>query len=106
MIKNKMNNFLKKFNLNKNEYYLIVGRLIPDNNSKLIKGFLKSKSKKKLLLLEMFLIKIVMLKTVKKSSNNIIFTGYIKFSKKTKSIYIKIVLDIFMVMNLEEQIQQ
>ena len=33
---------LKKFNLYKNEYYLIVGRLIPDNNAKLIiEGFVK-----------------------------------------------------------------
>ena len=38
---------LKKFNLKKNSYYLIVGRLIPDNNSKLIiESFLKSNSNK------------------------------------------------------------
>ena len=44
---NNNSKILEKFNLEKNKYYLIVGRLIPDNNSKLIlEGFLKSNSNK------------------------------------------------------------
>lgn len=42
---------ITKRGLIKGEYYLIIGRLIPDNNSRLIaEGFLASKSKKKLVI--------------------------------------------------------
>lgn len=42
---------LDRFNLIPNDYYLIVGRLIPDNNADLIiKAYLESKSKKKLVI--------------------------------------------------------
>ena len=42
---------INKWNLKPREYYLVVGRLIPDNNADLIiKGFIKSKSKKKLVI--------------------------------------------------------
>ena len=51
MVLNNQSNFLNKLKLNKHDYYLIVGRLIPDNNSKIIiEGFKKSKSNKKLLI--------------------------------------------------------
>ena len=40
---------IKKWNLKKRGYYLVVGRLIPDNNADLIiQGFLESNSKKQL----------------------------------------------------------
>ena len=43
----KKSKILEKLSLKKKDYYLIVGRLIPDNNSKLIiEGFLKSNSNK------------------------------------------------------------
>ena len=49
MTSTKSYKILEKFNLHKKEYYLIVGRLIPDNNSKLIiEGFIKSNSNKKI----------------------------------------------------------
>ena len=39
---------LKKFNLKKDDFYLIIGRMIPDNNADFILSqFLKSSSKKK-----------------------------------------------------------
>jgi glycosyltransferase involved in cell wall biosynthesis len=39
------------WNIKQREYYLVIGRLIPDNNADLIiKGFLKSSSKKKLVI--------------------------------------------------------
>ncbi len=49
MIKTSEKDFVEKLNLKLGEYYLIVGRLIPDNNSQLIlDAFQKSKSKKKI----------------------------------------------------------
>ena len=70
---------LKKFNLKKNDYYLIVGRLIPDNNSKLIlEGFLKSNSSKKIVIVgdvpynDTYANDIKLLK-----SNKVVFTGYV-----------------------------
>mgnify|MGYP001417263124 CR=1 FL=1 len=47
----KKSKILEKFNIKKKQYYLIVGRLIPDNNSKLIiEGFLKSNSNKSIVI--------------------------------------------------------
>ena len=70
---------LEKFNLNKKEYYLIVGRLIPDNNSKLIiEGFLKSNSKKSIVIVgdvpynDDYANNIKLL-----SSSKVVFTGYV-----------------------------
>ena len=49
MIKNLKLDIKKLYNLKKNSYYLIVGRLIPDNNPLLIiKNFLKINTKRKL----------------------------------------------------------
>ena len=43
---------LKKFNLKKNDFYLIIGRMIPDNNADFILSqFLKSSSKKKIVII-------------------------------------------------------
>jgi rhamnosyltransferase len=45
-------NILKQFSVNKNDYYLVVSRFVPENNLILIiKGFMVSKSKKKLLII-------------------------------------------------------
>ena len=47
MVADNKTKILEKFSLQKKQYYLIVGRLIPDNNSKLIvESFLKSVQKK------------------------------------------------------------
>ena len=49
--KSKKPYLINKWNLKQMEYYLVIGRLIPDNNADLIiKGFLKSNSKKKLVI--------------------------------------------------------
>ena len=71
---------LEKFNLKKNEYFLIVGRLIPDNNSKLIiEGFLKSNSNKSLVIVGDVPYKDDYAKDVKKlSTRKVICTGYIR----------------------------
>ena len=79
MKSNKKSKILEEFNLKKKDYYLIVGRLIPDNNSKLIiEGFLKSKSKKSIVIVgdvpynDNYANNIKLL-----SSDKVVFTGYI-----------------------------
>ena len=79
MIVNKKSKILEKFSLQNKQYYLIVGRLIPDNNSKLIiEGFLKSNSNKSIVIVgdvpynDDYANNIKLL-----SSNKVIFTGYV-----------------------------
>ena len=83
-------NILKKFNLQENEYYLIVGRLIPDNNSKLVvEGFIKSNSTKKLVIVGDVPYKDSYVNDLKiLKSKNIIFTGYIKNNKELSCLYV------------------
>ena len=90
MIKTYNKNFLEKLNLKKNEYYLIVGRLIPDNNSKLIiDGFIKSKSKKKLIIVGDVPYNDDYANKVKSFANdNLIFTGYVNSQESLSQLYI------------------
>ncbi|MDC3077472.1 DUF1972 domain-containing protein [Flavobacteriales bacterium] len=71
---------IKKFNINRREYYLVIGRLIPDNNANLIiKGFLKSNSKKKLVIVGDVPYKDSYSSNLKKiKDKRLIFTGYIR----------------------------
>ena len=80
---------LEKFNLFKKEYYLIVGRLIPDNNSKLIiEGFLKSNSNKKMVIVGDVPYNDNYANSVKKlSSKNILFTGYVSDQDYLTALY-------------------
>jgi glycosyltransferase involved in cell wall biosynthesis len=70
---------LKKFNLQKKQYYLIVGRLIPDNNSKLIiEGFLKSNSNKSIVIVGDVPYNDHYARDIKLlASSKVIFTGYV-----------------------------
>ena len=81
--------FLKKLNLKKDEYYLIVGRLIPDNNSKLIvEGFIKSKSKKKLVIVGDVPYFDNYANDLKSFANeNLIFTGYVNCQESLSQLY-------------------
>ena len=81
---------LEKFSLKKNDYYLIVGRLIPDNNSKLIvEGFLKSNSDKSIVIVGDVPYNDKFANDVKQlSSEKVIFTGYIKDQVDLTSLYI------------------
>ena len=81
--------FLKKLNIKIQDYYLIVGRLIPDNNCKLIiKEFLRTKSKKKLVIVgdvpyrDKYSEDIKLIK-----SERIILTGYINSQEELTQIY-------------------
>ena len=85
----KKSKILEKFNLKKKQYYLIVGRLIPDNNSKLIiEGFLKSNSNKSIVIVgdvpynDDYANNIKLL-----SSNKVIFTGYVNDKVDLTSLY-------------------
>ena len=79
MIVEEKSKVLEKFKLNKNEYYLIVGRLIPDNNSKLIiKSFIKSNSNKSIVIVGDVPYNDNYANDVKSlRSRKVIFTGYI-----------------------------
>ncbi len=90
MIKTTSRKVLDKFKISTNEYYLIVGRLIPDNNSELIiKGFLKSSSNKKLVVVGDVTYKDKYARIVKAmSSERVILTGYIKSNEDLSTLYI------------------
>ena len=90
MINSANKSVLSKFKLLEKNYYLIVGRLIPDNNSMLIiKGFVKSSSKKKLVIVGDVPYSDKYADDVKsfKSHDNIIFTGYIKNQNELSCLY-------------------
>ena len=89
MVKTKNKNILQKFNLKDNEYYLIVGRLIPDNNSKLIiESFIESNTIKKLVVVGDVPYRDIYANEVKKiDSKKIIFTGYIKCQDHLTQLY-------------------
>ena len=82
-------NVLKYYNLKKRDYYLVVGRLIPDNNLDLIiDGFLKSNSNKKIVIVGDVPYSDKYANEIKKyNSSNIIFTGYIKNQIKLTTLY-------------------
>ncbi|HSI78479.1 MAG TPA: DUF1972 domain-containing protein [Lunatimonas sp.] len=80
---------IEQWNLEPESYFLIVGRLIPDNNSDLIvKGFLKSNSKRKLVVVgdvpyqDQFATK---MKGI--PDDRLVFTGYVKDAEALASLY-------------------
>lgn len=82
-------NMIRQFNLIKNEYYLIVGRLIPDNNADLIiKGFCASNSKKKLVIVGDVPYNDLYAENIRKvNDERIVFTGYVRDSELLKELY-------------------
>lgn len=80
---------IDRWNIKKNDYYLIVGRLIPDNNSDLIvKEFVKSSTSKKLVIVgdvpyeDEYANKI---KSIK--DKRIVFTGYVTNQNELAELY-------------------
>ena len=86
---NKNSKILEKFNLEKKEYYLIVGRLIPDNNSKqILKGFLKSNTKKLIVVVGDVPYNDDYAENIKLfSSKKVVFTGYINDQVDLTALY-------------------
>ena len=80
---------LEKFYLKKKDYYLIVGRLIPDNNSKLIiESFLKSNSNKSIVIVGDVPYNDDYARDIKLlSSKKVVFTGYINNQIDLTSLY-------------------
>jgi glycosyltransferase involved in cell wall biosynthesis len=82
---------LSPWKLNENDYYLIVGRLIPDNNSDIIlDAFLSFTSTKKLVIVgdDVFDDPYALgIKEKIKNNPNIIFTGYVKDPELLSALY-------------------
>ena len=89
MVKTTKKNILEKFNIKEKEYYLIIGRLIPDNNSKLIlDGFLNSYSKKKLVIVGDSPFNDTYANSVKSlASDRLVLTGYINSQSDLTQLY-------------------
>lgn len=81
--------WIERLKLNPEEYYLIVGRLIPDNKADLIiEGFLKSKSKKKLVVVGDVPYSDTYASALKAMQNErLIFPGYVKNQEELMALY-------------------
>ena len=80
---------ISPFGLQPGEYYLIVGRLVPDNNADLlVEGFIAAHSSKKLVIVGDVPYKDEYADAIKsKASPNIIFLGYITNSEILAELY-------------------
>lgn len=80
---------LQKWNLHKESYYLIVGRLVPDNNADLIiAGFIQSDSKRKLVIVGDVPYQDVYAEGLKSMKDErLIFTGYVTDPEELKALY-------------------
>ena len=87
--KSKSPDLIKKWNLKQREYYLVIGRLIPDNNADLIiKGFLKCSSRRKLVIVGDVPYKDSYASDLKNIVNKrLIFTGYVKDQNILAELY-------------------
>jgi glycosyltransferase involved in cell wall biosynthesis len=80
---------LQLYNLKQGGYYLIVGRLIPDNNASLImQGFKQSGTKRKLVIVGDVPYKDVYADALKQSKDlRIVFTGYVRDAEMLSELY-------------------
>ena len=87
--KSKNSNLITVWDIKKREYYLVIGRLIPDNNADLIiMGFLKSNSTKKLVIVGDVTYKDSYASNLKKiKDDRLVFTGYIKDQNLLAELY-------------------
>jgi len=87
--KSKNPNLINTWNIKPREYYLIVGRLIPDNNADLIiKGFLKSNSNKKLVVVGDVSYNDLYASRIKEiNDDKIILTGYVNDQNILAELY-------------------
>ena len=87
--KSKNPDLINAWDIKKREYYLVIGRLIPDNNADLIiNGFLKSNSKKKLVIVGDVPYKDSYASNLKNiKDERLIFTGYVKDQDLLAELY-------------------
>ena len=80
---------IEKWNLESHSYFLIVGRLVPDNNADLlIEGFLKSDSKRKLVIVGDVPFQDEWADPLKEiKDDRLIFTGYVKNANTLAALY-------------------
>ena len=80
---------IQKWNLSKNDYYLIVGRLVPDNNADIIvKEFVASNTKKKLVVVGDVPYNDTYANSIKNSNDSrIVFTGYVTNQDELAELY-------------------
>ena len=80
---------LNKWQLQSGDYYLIVGRMIPDNNSDIIiEGFINSSSTKKLVIVGDVPYQDAYANKIKSyQDDRLVFTGYITNSDELASLY-------------------
>lgn len=80
---------INELGLEKDGYYLIVGRLIPDNNADIIvKGFVRSNTKRKLIVVGDVPYKDQYADDIKKTTDpRVIFPGYIKNPDMLRELY-------------------
>ena len=81
--------FLSDWNLKQQDYYLIVGRMIPDNNADiLIEGFIASNSTKKLVIVGDVPYKDAYADKIRSyKDQRLIFTGYVRRPEILASLY-------------------
>ena len=87
--KSKNPDLITFWNIKKREYYLVIGRLIPDNNADLIiKGFIKSNSNKKLVIVGDVPYEDTYASSLKKMvDTRLIFTGYVNDQNILAELY-------------------
>lgn len=87
--KKQESSFLYQLGLEEQSYYLIVGRLIPDNNADfIVQEFLKSSTDKKLVVVGDVPYQDSYAQTLKSlASNQLIFTGYVKNQNELLCLY-------------------
>ncbi len=80
---------INKLNLKQREYYLVVGRLIPDNNADLIiNGYMRSNSKKKLVIVGDIPYEDSYATNLKKiKDERLVFAGYVKDENFLAELY-------------------
>lgn len=82
---------IRKWGLEPDNYYLIVGRLIPDNNADIIvKGFVASNSKKKLVIVGDVPYKdqyATAIKSEAEADDRLLFPGYVKDQDELAELY-------------------
>ncbi|MFD2034391.1 glycosyltransferase [Belliella marina] len=80
---------IRKWDLENESYYLIVGRLVPDNNADLIiQGYVKSNSKRKLVIVGDVPYKDDYVDNLKSiEDDRLLFTGYVTDPKELKALY-------------------
>lgn len=81
--------FLAEWNLAERDYYLIVGRMIPDNNADiLIEGFIQSNSTKKLVIVGDVPYKDAYADKIRSYQDpRLVFTGYVRSPETLASLY-------------------